>query len=281
MSVVISHSYVISSSQSGGGVINGDNPLIGYDNLVTSSTVSTDTAAEGFPAANLANPSTNLKWVGELSSPEADEHIAVNTVTDDLQDVDYIAIARHNLFTAQIAVSVEYLDVDASPDDWVELIAPVILPNDGPALFRFPPLAYASVRLRLQPGDAAPSIAVVYCGKLLILQRRIYVGHTPINYGRETKVANGRSESGEFLGRIVVGQMTKAMVSQKNVTPDWYRANMEPFLLQAQENPFFFAWRPGDYPNEVGYAWLTNDPKPTNALTNGMVSFDLEMGGIV
>lgn len=280
MGLVISSTYVISASQSGGGRVDGNNPLIGYDNLVTTDTITTDTAAEGFPASNLANPSTNLRWVGEIASPAVDEHITVNTDTPDLQEIDYIAIARHNLFTAQIPVSVEYLDVDASPAVWVELIEPVVLPNDGPALFRFPPLPYASIRLRLQPGDAGPSVAVVYCGKLLVLQRRIHAGHTPMPYARETKVVNGRSESGEFLGRIVTSQMTKTSVSQKNITPDWYRANMEPFLQQAQENPFFFAWRPGDYPLEVGYAWLTNDPMPANALANGMVTFELEVGGI-
>lgn len=281
MTVVISSSYVIGDSVSGGGTINEDNPVIGYDNLAVPAAISTDTAAEGFPASNMGNPSTNLRWVGEASSPEADEYITVNTVTTPIQDIDYIAVARHNFGSAAIPVSVEYLDLDASPVEWVELIASVLLPNDGPALFRFPPLSYAGIRLRLQPGSAAPTAAVVYCGKLLIMQRRLYVGHTPINYGRVTKVANGRSESGNFLGRIILNEMTATQASFSNLTPDWYRANMEPFLLQAQEQPFFFAWRPGAYPREVGYAWLTNDPQPQNALANGMMSIELEMAGIV
>lgn len=279
MSVVISGDLVLTDSLSGGGVINADNPLIGYDNLVTTLTVTSTTAAEGFPATNLANPSTNLRWVGTLSSPEADEYVTVSN--GGVEPIDYVAVARHNLFSAQIAVSVEVLDVDASPDTWVEIVAPVILPNDGPALFRFAKLAYAGVRLRLQPGSAAPTVAVMYAGELLVLQRRIYVGHTPIPYGRSAKVINARSESGNFLGRIITNQKTGTSATLQNLTAAWYRSYLEPFLLQAQENPFFFAWRPSTYPREVGYAWLTNDPKPTNQRSNGMMQVELEMSGIV
>jgi hypothetical protein len=279
MSIVISSGYVISASQSGGGVINADNPLIGWRNLATAGNITTDTEVVGFPASNMANPSTNLRWVGEVSSPEADEYVTV--ATDSVDDMDYIAIARHNLGSAQIPVSVEFFDVSASPPGWDELIAPVLLPNDGPALFRFPPQALASIRLRLQPGSAAPTIAVLYTGKLLVLQRRIYVGHTPINYGRSTKITNARSESGNFLGRIVLNQKTETAVALTNMTPDWYRANMEPFIQAAVEAPFFFAWRPSSYPREVGYAWLTGDPKPSNQLANGFMNVDLQMSGVV
>lgn len=492
MSVVVSSSFVVGESLSGGGVINGDNPLIAYDNIATTGNVSTSTAATGFPATNLANPSTNLRWVG---GAVAQEYLTI--INNDVAPLDYIAIAKHNLYSDAIPVSVEafqdpdsftklllhfngadastsFLDSSPTPRtftasgnaqidtaqskfggasglfdgtgdyittpdnaafalgggaftietwfrcnqatgsfgfiasqadaagsdcsfslyrtdtnfikaevfvggtafavtgttqftnalntgwhhvalvrtgnilrlfidgiqeggdvaitgtvndsafaftlgargdaaagtywlgwldefrlsvgvarwtanftppvaeaEWIQLIAPVLLPNDGPALFRFPQLAYEAVRLRMQAGTAAPTIAVVYAGALLVLQRRVYVGHTPINYGRSAKTVNARSESGNFLGRIVINQKTATKVDLKNLTAGWYRSYMEPFLLQAQENPFFFAWRPSTYPYEVGYCWLTNDPQPNNQRNNGMMSVDLELGGIV
>jgi hypothetical protein len=279
MSLVISSSYVIGDSASGGGVINANNPVIGWRNLVTAGGLSSTTAAEGFPVSNLANPATHLKWVGELSSPEQDEYITLGFSTVD--DVDYVAVATHNWGSAGIAVSIEALDTDASPDTWVELIAPVLLPNDGPAIFRFAPQAVSNLRIRLQPGTAAPTAAVVYAGALLVLQRRIYVGHTPIVDGRVTTVVNGRSESGAFLGRIILGQMTESGIDMKNITPDWFRVNMRPFLLQAQEFPFFFAWRPSTYPREVGYCWLTSDPNPSNQLGNGMMQVSLKLAGVI
>jgi hypothetical protein len=136
------------------------------------------------------------------------------------------------------------------------------------------------LRIRLQPGNAEPSAAVVYAGTLLVLQRRIFVGHTPINYGRSAKVTNARSESGNFLGRIVLNEKNSTSVDMKNITSAWYRTFMQPFIDDSQENPFFFAWRPSDYPNEIGFAWMTNDPQPSNALPNGMMQISLEMTGI-
>ena len=91
-------------------------------------------------------------------------------------------------------------------------------------------------------------------------------------------VANLVSISGAFLGRIINGQTRRSSCALENLTPDWYRTYMDPFLLAAQESPFFFAWRPGTYPTEAGFAWLTGDPVPNNQRSNGMmqVSFDME-----
>ena len=215
MSVVISSSYVVATTAD----INANNPLIGWENLVTAANVSATTEAVDFPASNVANPSTNLRWEG--ASTIADEYLTFAVASTD--PIDYVAIARHNLGSAQIAVSVEFFDIDQSPPAWVELVADTMLPNDGPALFRFTPRAVESIRLRMQPGTAVPTIAVVYVGALLVLQRRLYVGHTPIPYGRVTKVTNARSENGQFLGRIVTGQKTGTAVALQNLTPAWYR----------------------------------------------------------
>lgn len=274
MTVVISSSYVIANSISGGGTINANNPLIGWRNIVVAGVIASTTEQEGFPVENLANPLTHLRWAGELTL--ADEFVTVPN--DDTADLDYIGIARHNFFSAQIAVSIEH---ESSPGVWTELIAPVIVPNDGPILFRFPKLAYAALRIRMQPGSAAPTMAVVYVGELLVIQRRLYVGHTPINFGRELSLANNRSISGAFLGRIVLGHATRTQASFRNLTPDWVRSYVEPFLRAAEQIPFFFAWRPEAYPYEVGYVWLTEDAKPSNQSPNGMMQFDLAMEGII
>jgi hypothetical protein len=278
MTIVISGSLVLSDSVSGGGVINADNPLIGYRNLVTSSNVTATSEAADNLASNVANPSTALRWQGAGGSPAEDDYLTFALDTAEL--VDYLAVARHNFYSGQIAVSVEVLNEDTSPDSWDELVAPVIPPNDGPLLFRFTPQGIASIRLRMQPGTAVPRAAVVYCGALLILQRRIYVGHTPVNYGTQLSVANHRSISGDFLGRIVLGEKTGTQVQLQDLTPTWYRTYLDPFRVAAKEIPFFFAWRPSSYPYEVGFVWTTDDPQPQNQLANGMMSFSMNLEGV-
>ncbi len=273
--IVFSSSLVLSDAQG----VNANNPLIGYDNRATVSSTTTTTAAAGFPATNLANPATYSRWQAEETG--VDEYIMV--VPNDDEPIDYFAVARHNFGSAQIPVSIEYTtdNLGGSPIDWTEAVQDVLLSDDSPVLFRFNEVVPTAIRLRMQPGDDVATAAVVYTGKLLVVQRRIYVGHTPIKYGRQTKITNGRSESGNFLGRIVTGEKVTSAVALQNLTPGWYREYLDPFLQSAQEAPFFFAWRPSDYPREVGYAWLTNDPQPNNQRHNGMMQIQLQFEGVV
>lgn len=277
MGVVVSSSLVLSESPSGGGVITADNPIIGYKNLITTLNISSTTEDTDYPATNLANPSTNLHWEGLTASPEEDEYITMALNTAEL--VDYVGIAKHNFYSDQIEVSLEVLN-DDSPAGWDEIVSGVIPSSDGPLLFRFTPQAVTSIRIRMRPGDAAPQVAVVYAGALLVVQRRIYVGHTPITYGRNTNVVNAMSESGNFLGRVVLNETRGTNISFENLTADWYRTYFEPFVAACNEIPFFFAWRPDAYPNEVGYLWLTEDPQPNNSLPNGMMAVSLKVNGI-
>jgi hypothetical protein len=278
--VVIGSGLVVSAGVDG---LNTNSPIIGYQNLVTASNITATTEDTSYPATNLANPATHLIWRSGAGSPSSDEHLTVTLDTP--EDVDYLAIARHNLGSSQATVSVEASPEDpASPQSWDEIISERLLPDDGPVIFRFTKRSYTAVRLRIQDSLAAvpvtPFVAVMYVGALLVMQRRIYVGHTPMKYGRSISVANHRSISGNFLGRIVLSESRSSHAEFKNLTPDWYRTYLDPFILSAQENPFFFAWRPGTYPNECGYAWLTSDPRPSNQLANGMMQVGFDMGGI-
>jgi hypothetical protein len=252
--------------------LNADSPIIGWHNLVELSNISADEEADNYPATQLANPATNLLWRGQSA---AEQHLTLSIAYPD--PIDYLAVARHNFGSAAIPVSVEGNDGSG----FTELVQETVLPDDAPALFRWEPASLTALRLRMQPGLAPPEGAVLYAGKLLILQRRLYVGHTPIKYGRKTMVINGRSESGNFLGRIVLGQSLESEASLQNITPSWYREHMDPFVEAARERPFFFAWRPGTYPREVGYAWLIGDPQPVNQRPNGMMQIQLQMSGVV
>ena len=65
----------------------------------------------------------------------------------------------------------------------------------------------------------------------------------PINYGRRTTIVDGMSESGNFLGRIVLGEHRQSTAEFEWFTPDFYRSDIDEFLEAAQEFPFFWAWR--------------------------------------
>jgi hypothetical protein len=275
MTVIISHNATLTA----GTDYTANNPLIGYENLTTFSNVTATSEDANYPATNLANPATNLIWKAEDVSPIGDIYLTV--VIDRVDPVDYVAIAKHNLGTSFVPVSIE--GQATSGGAWVELVPDVLLVDDGPALFQFAAQSLYAVRVRLQQSSTAavPQIAVLYTGKLLVLQRRIYVGHTPITQGRSSRVVNAKSESGQFLGRIVLSEYSSSGFTLQNLDKTWLRNCLLPFIRASKDTPFFFAWRPSDFPYEIGYCWMTIDPRPANQLSNGMMTCAFEFMGVI
>ncbi|WP_424630042.1 hypothetical protein [Bradyrhizobium sp. SYSU BS000235] len=236
-----------------------------------SAPIAADTQDVNFPASNLANPATHLEW---RAADSTEQYLTVTV--NEVDPIDYVGVARHNFGTAAIAVSVEGL-IDGV---WIELVPPRILSDDSPLMLRFVAQSLAQIRLKMASGSDAARAAVLYVGKLLDLERKVYVGHTPLPHGRKSNIANGMSESGNFLGRIVLGEWRESTVPLSLISPAWFRTYMDPFLKVAKEVPFFFAWRPSTYPNEVGYVWFTDDPKPAPAGPSNLIALDWALSGI-
>lgn len=265
----------------GGVVLNLNNPVIGWRNVVTTSTVNADSSTAANPVLNVANPSTYLFW--ESAAPASVLGVQFLTISVNIEgEQDYVAIAGHNFGSANIAVQIEGATVlDSSGDpDWMELTPEVMPADDTPMLFRFKKRSYLMLRIRMELTNAAPRIAVVYCGDLLILERRIYVGHQIISFNTTANIVTGRSELGQFLGRLVLGEFSVSQLDLKNLTPLFYRNDFEPFRRNSIEKPFFFAWRPLKYPFEVGYCWTNGDVRVSNQTANGYMQASLQLQGI-
>jgi hypothetical protein len=91
---------------------------------------------------------------------------------------------------------------------------------------------------------------------------------------------NGMSETGNFLGRIVLSGARQTSFALKQIRQTWYRANMEPFLEAATGHPFFFAWKPTEFPGDVGYVTMSNDPQPSREFDTGRMALTLQMNGV-
>lgn len=254
---------------------NPNSPLVGYHNVITSTNIAATSSNASYPVSNLANPSTAplQEWRGT----SAVLHYLTATLSGSVE-VDYVAVAAHNFGSKQMQISVE-ANIGAG---WVQVADALLLPTDSPLIVRFTPDYYTGVRLKLGAGTAAPRCAVMYVGKLLPLQRNIYVGHTPITLARKRNVVTGQNEEASFLGRITLGGFASNGVSLQNLTPGWYRSKMHPFIQAAESTPFFFAWRPQGYPREVGFAWFTGElPVPKNQRSNGMMQVDFNMRAMI
>jgi hypothetical protein len=269
--IVISDDIVLSAEETG---ITANNPRIGYHNLVTEANVFADLEDPDFPAVNMANPATYIKWKGEETTSEQ----AVGMALGAADTVNYFAIARHNLGT----IGAEYVFSYSTNGGgtWTALTTPRIPGDDYVIMHEFPDTFASHFKLEMTSNGDAPEIAVLYIGRITRLQRRIYVGHTPFPFGRNTTVSTGVSEEGEFLGRSVRRRMYESAVTMQNITASYYRSVIDPFFHAAASVPFFWAWRPSSYPLEVGYSWLEGDGKITNQRANGMVEIGFSMSGI-
>lgn len=275
MSIIVSGAYALTLAAQG----NADYPIVGWHNLVTTATISATHENALYPASNLGNPATNLLW---KSGSTADQYLTVLFGAE--VEVDYIAVARHNFGGGLMPVTVQGLPFGGNPatdGDWVELVAQNLLANDGPALWRFAPTDLIGVRLKLEPDAVQPQAAVLYCGKLLVFERGVQPGHTPIPYARQRDIISPRSQAGEFLGRVISGGALGSSVSIIKLSAEWYRSTLDPFFAVAAEQPFFWAWSPERYPTEVGFVWLSNQPVPNPSDLSGYIDIQMQLEGLI
>ncbi len=262
MTTVISSSLVLSSE-----VLRTNAGVIGFENIVSFDTISCTSETLQNPVTNMANAATAYTWEAANTSTQT------ITIQSDGREIDYIGIARHNLDQPNLLVSIKYNGVTVSP-------AQPISSNQA-ILFLLNSASPTTIEIVIQSAAVAPRIAVLYVGKALKLQRNIYVGHTPITYGRDRKTINGLSENGQYLGEIVVSQSNAANVNLQNLTEEWYRTELDPFFAAVPRVPCFWAWRPDTYATEVGYAWVEGEPSMSNQRSNGMVQCSWQFRGIV
>jgi len=251
--------------------ISDDAPRLCYKNIVNQSNISaTSFLTQGsttFPASNMANPATAFGWEAEDT---ADQTITILNST--ATEIDYVGIARHNLAQSGLEIRVRFDGVTVR--DWASV-------SDTQALLLlFQTASPAQIDIDIKGITNAAKVAVVYVGKSLQLERNIYVGHTPMNYGRSRQKVNGVSQAGEYLGEIVLNETLETTVSIQNLTPLWYRESLDPFYAMNPRKPIFWAWRPNTYPDEVAYGWIEGSPVPINQRANGMMETSFNLRGI-
>lgn len=267
--IVVSSSLVLSESD-----VTPDHPIVGYRNRVDVDNIAATASDANYPVSNLANPATHLRWQGTGTGTQYLTH-----TTGGADPYDFVGIAKHNFGFAAWTVSIEGDDGGG----YDEIVSPVIPGDDAPLLFRFTPGSFTGLRIKLAGGTAVPRAAVVFFGKLLVLPRKIWQDHTPINFGRRQKVISGRSESGHYLGSVATGAWNEGRIKTSLLDPADYRDDIDAWLKAAvfDRQTFFFGWRPQSYPNEVGYCWATNDVQPKNASGHGLMEFDMQIAGVI
>jgi hypothetical protein len=229
------------------------------------------------------NPDTSNYWEGLTTVDATTQYITLSNVNN--SPIDYVGIARHNLGTVGYTLTIQHSTNNGS--SWSSITTPRIITSDAPIISYFDSKISGLFRIKLDKlstsGSPAvivgPIIAHVKMGAVLILQRRIYVGHRPADIAKNVRKINNGSENGQYLGAIITRSYRTTEVQQQNNTPAFVRLHIKPFINHVNghyaENgtapcTFFFSWRPGDYPEEVVYGWTGDNIQPENQGSDSM-----------
>ena len=254
-------------------------PRIGYQSWLrdlSPSAVVASSAQSNFPADAILREDTAEAW-----SPSA----LPATITVNLgsaRAIDYFGVfGRIGSVGCAVKCETSTGELDTGDDEiWTTFANEISTGTDDPLMFLGDAVIASKVRLTITGGNVMPRVAVGYAGEVLKMQRAIYAGHSPIPLSRNTVLHGSMSRGGQFLGQGFRRHGVSGQMAFNNLTAEWYRANMDPFVRHARSLPYFAAWRPATFPREVVYGWTLDDIAPQNIGKRDLMSVSFNVQGI-
>lgn len=260
------------------------NSRIGWKNYVAEVTATSQ--ATGFQASSLLNSLTYEFWKPSSLPATLDIDLGQS------RTCDYLGLGAHELGGCEIK-----LYYSLSGATWVQVAVATLLDNTD-AMLLFTPQAARYWRVEIgiaepvfvsdfitgeysiwEGGAGFASLAVLFLGEAMPMQRMIYSGHTPGVFSRDTVYSDNESEGGQWLGRSIIRQSLSESFSFAHLTPEWIRDTFEPFRTYAETQPFFALWRPLGFANECTFGRTQQDIKPSNTGRPNFMSVSFEMRG--
>jgi hypothetical protein len=252
---------------------NANSPRIGIQNLSNQSNIySSAGELSSNPAWLTSVPSTADRW------KNAPNLIHVWTMDATGFSVDYVGIAAHRgLIGRQIQVQA------VINGTLTTILESRIVISSDPIFILFDEIEPTNFYVIISSDSAFDiEVGIINVGKSVFLPRNIYVGHTPLKYGRATKKLNATSDSGSYLGNRINKVSRASSVSMDNVPPLFYRDYLYlQFHIPSETRPFFWAWRPSTYPEEAGFCWINGDVNIQNSNPNGYMNMSFDITGYV
>lgn len=199
------------------------------------------------------------------------------------RDIDYVGlVGRFGSVGAAVLVETSDGSVAGSPAEqvWTTFASALMPAGDAPLLFLDASRVARYLRLTFTGSGSMPRLAVCYAGEILAMPRPVYGGHAPMPLQRQTVLYNGLSRGGQFLGQAFRRHGVAGGAQYRHLDPDFVRDELDPFIEAARQYPFFWAWRPADYPLEVAYAWCPEDIRPSNMGVRELMQVAWNMQGI-
>jgi len=171
------------------------------------------------------------------------------------QSCDYIALAKHDLFTLGARVSVEY---SADDSTYSVALAATTLADDGVFFQSFAVQSAKYWRVTFDRSDGAqirPSIGIMALGTAFDTGEFPQIGFTPPLIDGDAGNTS-ISMDGTWLGKSIRRKALDMSFTFKLLSPAWVRANWTPFMAHAQAKPFIVSWDDVNYPSDAVMAWV-------------------------
>jgi hypothetical protein len=249
-----------------------DNPTALWSRAFYSANVTG--AGEG--AAALSTPTTYDYWQATSGTSWSIQQVAgssPSSIGGVSQQITAVGIAGHNLGTVGATVSISING---------NVVATRQPTSDAPLLVLFDVVVSdrVTVDVTISSGAPMPRIATIAFGEALVFERSVYGGHSPFTLNENQTVLSNRSEGGQFLGASVVRRGFGGALSINHLRAAWVREFMPAFIQGTESMPFFLAWRPETYPDEVAYCYHTAAVSLSNMGMRDYMAVSLSVEGV-
>lgn len=245
---------------------------IAYDNkLKTASSITCSQEDTDNPLENMFDD--NL-W--DFFKSDGSATVTIDVSFTSAVSLDTFCFFKTNL--ASVGASIELLYDNGGGYTSAVSVTPT---DTKPVMKQFTEVSSDTWRISITGATDVVSIGDLSISKAISPQLGVWSGFSPPHVGRDVKFTTNVSEGGLNLGRSkrVVGWKGSLNIEFESVAT--MRSTILPFLVSAEDAPFYFAWNFTDYPTEVIHAWTDGSaakPKHTHA---GLMSVNLRMEGLI
>ncbi len=247
------------------------NARIGYENLLENGTVVASSENADFSVANIFDWRTS-----DFFKPAATGTINIDLTLATTDSADYFAFYGQNLYDNGGTIKLQYWNGSA----YVDCFAAVTPTDNTPRFVSFTARTSTKWRVVITCTDI-PSIAVISFGAQLALERGMYLGWTPPQFGRATQLIDSTSDGGEFLGRSVISQGIRTSIILNHASDAWMRSTWLPFVRHAEQKPFFFVPDVATYPLESVFAFTDGEITAPSQSAYGFMGASIAIRGMV
>lgn len=271
MSVVISSQFVLTDQ-----AFPLNHARIGINSALVGATVTATSTATGFDPENVIDGTTYDYWRPTTGNA------TLTAVFTEIQEIDYLGIAAHDLGTAGASIQLQHY-IDGAWTDTTDAYEPnqfdALATGDKTIMLFFNRVFTDRIRLVITSSQVY-SVGVVYAGKAFAFERPFYQGHRPLSLNRTTSIVHHISEQGLDVGRYIRRKGARTTIQVNNQTPGFMRNKVAPLIQARRTKGFFFAWRPDSLPDDVAFCWSAENIQPVNSGKRDLMDLSFSVSAI-